>query len=245
MSVSDWSGLAVNVLTVFLLWRQNKIFEAQNAIIASQSKESRVPPQDSIKRYWPMLAMAGLVIMMWAVTGYGYYERHFGIPAIFTSVRFGYRDFTTANGAAMAPADLQVGKPVAMNLGIMNYGPLPALEATYKFKIGWYALMSRSVEDDAWSDFLKTTPEDGPIDIQVTNQAWKTYMSAPLTTDDLHDVKIGRRVLYVFSHYEYTDNGGRHSTDSCEFLETPLQPGPQPGTSLIIYHSCSGHNRIR
>lgn len=246
MSFGDWSSVVANVVTVLLLLQQNKIFKHQNEIFAAQSGASMVTTNTArLRQYWPMLAMAGLVVLMWTVTGYSYYQRHFGTPLMYTSVRIGFHEFTTAKGNAAPVFDLQVGKPVAMNLGIANYGPLPAFDTVYKFKIDWHTPMSKSVEDDAWSDFLRTTTSRGPQDLQVANQSWGTYYSGPLTADDIHDAAGGRRVLYIFSHYEYTDTGGRHSTDICEFLMMPLQPGPQPGTSALVYGNCEGHNRIR
>ncbi len=91
MSASDWSTLLSNLLTVYLLYRQNKIFERQNEIFAGNT-ESGAPQMPNtvprtLRRYWPMIVMALMVLLMWTATGYSYVDRNspgrLGPPWIF------------------------------------------------------------------------------------------------------------------------------------------------------------------
>jgi len=79
--MSDWTGVVVGIATIYFLWQQNHIFRRQNEIFAAQSGGTQmVLPETSprLRRYWPMLAMAGLALLIWAGVLYGYYDRHKG-----------------------------------------------------------------------------------------------------------------------------------------------------------------------
>jgi hypothetical protein len=78
MSLNDWMGLIVGAATLYLLWQQNQIFRQQNAIFAKQ-EGATMPPSDraaKLKRYWPMLAMAVLMLSTWGAVGYDIYDRY-------------------------------------------------------------------------------------------------------------------------------------------------------------------------
>ncbi len=79
-------GVAVGVGTLYLQWRQNKIFEQQNKIFAEQAGLSRAEPthpsqKARIDRYWPMMVMAAMTILIWLAVGYDLYDRHHDYPA--------------------------------------------------------------------------------------------------------------------------------------------------------------------
>jgi hypothetical protein len=65
---------------LYLLWQQNQIFRDQNEIFATQAGVSRMPSdravRRSLRRYWPMLVMVPLVVLMWAPIAYDYYGRY-------------------------------------------------------------------------------------------------------------------------------------------------------------------------
>jgi hypothetical protein len=83
--MGEVSTVLANLATVFLLWRQNKLFERQNEIFAIQAGLARPempsaaprPPRPSwLKEYWPFVAWMFLALLTFGVFGYGYYQRH-------------------------------------------------------------------------------------------------------------------------------------------------------------------------
>ncbi len=203
-------------------------------------------PNAPVKPTWNSALWICAILLTWAAIAFDYFDRHSAPSTMQTSVRNDRREFLASGANGSAPIEnLQPGKTTAMNLGITNYGPLPALDAALKCEIRWLAPMTKSVEDDVWEDFEKTAIVVGPRDLDVAMGLWQTYYSPPLSEEALHEIQAGGKSLYVFMHYEYTDNGGRHSTDSCLSLSTPLQPGPTPGSVGIVWSNCIGHNKIR
>jgi hypothetical protein len=75
----DWAGIISGLISIYLLWQQNQIFKKQNEIFAAQAgakpMRREVPKRSMLTSRWPLLAMAALVILNAAITGYGYYER--------------------------------------------------------------------------------------------------------------------------------------------------------------------------
>jgi hypothetical protein len=82
--MGEVSTVLANLATVFLLWRQNKLFERQNEIFAIQAGLARpeMPSATSrpswLKEYWPFVAWMFLALLTFGVFGYGYYQRHLG-----------------------------------------------------------------------------------------------------------------------------------------------------------------------
>jgi len=80
MSISDWVGIVVGLITLYLLWQQNQIFREQNRIFATQAEVATMPSENStvirLRRYWPMLLMALLMLLTWLAVGFDYYDRH-------------------------------------------------------------------------------------------------------------------------------------------------------------------------
>lgn len=252
MSIADVTGLAEGFLTVYFIWRQNEILKRANVLLAQQNEivakqegkrkmePSDVKPNSTIKRYWPMLAMTCLALLTWTGIGVAYYYRHFAVSTISTSVRMAPKQFTTFDGKASDIRKLEPNKPVAMNLGVANYGPLPALNVGITAQIKWPSLMSKSEEQDAWDDFIKNHPIPGLIDLDVADGSWTTYQTSPLSSDDIKEIANGKKVMYLFIHYEYRDNGGHHSTDRCQYLQTPVKEAD-------VWVNCKNpeYNRIR
>jgi hypothetical protein len=74
--MSDWVDVLVGAANIYFLWQQNQIFRKQNDIFAAQAERTKAPPEiltSRLKRYWPMLAMAGLVLFTWIGLGLRYY----------------------------------------------------------------------------------------------------------------------------------------------------------------------------
>ena len=82
MNINDVTTVVVGIVTIYLLWQQNRIFRNQNDIFAAQAGNSAMPIRDSrlprLQRYWPMLAMGTLALLTWGAVGYDYYDRHNG-----------------------------------------------------------------------------------------------------------------------------------------------------------------------
>jgi hypothetical protein len=67
----------------YFLWQQNQIFRRQNDIFASAQSGSvqmatNNPVRRWLKRYWPIVAMAILALIVWGPSGYKYYGLFFG-----------------------------------------------------------------------------------------------------------------------------------------------------------------------
>lgn len=81
-TVSDWTTLVAGIAGVYLLWKQNQIFERQNEIFARQAGQTAMRTETSqmpwIGRYWPTMIMVGLM----ALTAYDIYDRHRKSPSI-------------------------------------------------------------------------------------------------------------------------------------------------------------------
>jgi hypothetical protein len=83
MSIGDWVVLVFGIINglggLYFPWRQNKIFERQNEIFATQAGLSQMPREPhgvSIRRFWPMFAMTALTLVTWSGVGYDLYDRH-------------------------------------------------------------------------------------------------------------------------------------------------------------------------
>jgi hypothetical protein len=246
MSTNDVIGIVVGLATIYLLWQQNRIFRQQNAIFAAQAGGSTMPSENStlrrFGRYWPMFAMTTLMFLTWAAIWYDYHDRH-RASGPQTSVRVFIAEFTTY-GSASTPDDLQPGKPTAMNLGVNNFGPLPALDVSFAAQIRWFNLMTKSVEDDQWNEFIRSTAPKPPVDLDINSGTWATPISLPLSDDDIREIKLGKKNLYIFIHYSYRDVGGQHDTEFCQFLTTPITV-IKPGLLKPVWQQCQGHHKIR
>jgi len=86
MTVGDWVGIIEALALIYLAWQQNQIFKKQNEIFATQAgiempiKEVRV---QKLKLYWPMLAMALIMIFTWVAIALDYHDRHSYLPVHF------------------------------------------------------------------------------------------------------------------------------------------------------------------
>jgi hypothetical protein len=72
-------GLIVNGPIFFLMYRQTTLIQEQNRILQAQRGiDMSVPVAKSVvlRRYWPMLAMVSLTLLIWAAVGFDYYDRH-------------------------------------------------------------------------------------------------------------------------------------------------------------------------
>jgi hypothetical protein len=195
--------------------------------------------------YWFMFGSIAGIALFWAVL------RGADILGlshkIETSVRIERHDFTrpTPNTNSTTLFQLEPNKTIGMNLGVKNFGPLPAHTVGVAAEIRWLPIMTKSIEDDRWEEFRRRIPLDGSSDLEVGDQAWSSHFSQPLSEQDITDIQGGRMVLYVFMHFEYSDGGGKHFTDSCEWLQTPVPQGIFPGSLHVTFHHCIGHNKIR
>ncbi len=74
MSISDWTGIATGIITIYLAWQQNQIFKYQNGIFAAQAGQKPMSSEPvrafGLRQYWPTL---GLVLLVFV--GIGYHER--------------------------------------------------------------------------------------------------------------------------------------------------------------------------
>jgi len=70
VNISDLTNIAVGLVTLLLLWQQNRIFQRQNDIFAAQAGIAMPPKMARLERYWPMLAMAALAVAMWLAAAY-------------------------------------------------------------------------------------------------------------------------------------------------------------------------------
>jgi len=130
--------------------------------------------------------------------------------------------------------------PTRMNLGVVNFGPLPAKDVRMKAKIFWSSKMNTTAELDEWKKFMKEEAYSGSTDLDVGQNSWKTYESGAITDRDAKDIKDNQRFLYSFLEWEYADNGGSHSTEECRRLQLPLSD------SGIIWQGCDrGHTKIK
>jgi hypothetical protein len=137
-----------------------------------------------------------------------------------------------------------------MNLGVRNYGPLPAQRVRVAGQIHWFAPLTKSAEDDAWSEFRRTAPLGKPQDVDVTGEQYDAFQSQTLTDSDLRDIGDHKLVLYVLMYYEYQDSGGSHYTESCHALQDVPKGISIPGglrvtSGEIVWHICNDHNTIR
>jgi len=74
-------AIVVGAATLYLQWKQNKIFEQQNRIFSEQAGKSKMKTEDvsrgiRFERYWPMAVMALMLILIWIAVGYGIYDHH-------------------------------------------------------------------------------------------------------------------------------------------------------------------------
>jgi hypothetical protein len=68
-------GLIIGIVTLILLYQQNRIAERGNRIAeGSETMKSGTIPAP-YKRYWPMIAMAVLTALTWAAVGTDLYVR--------------------------------------------------------------------------------------------------------------------------------------------------------------------------
>jgi hypothetical protein len=80
-------GIIVGIATIYFLWKNNELSKEQNQIFREQNDIFRrektgqpmapTPrPLTGLRRYWPMLGMAGLAVATWLAVGYDIYDRH-------------------------------------------------------------------------------------------------------------------------------------------------------------------------
>lgn len=76
LNTGDWTTVISSALSVFLLWQQNRIFQRQNEIFASQAGIAALPSKTTLavrfNRYWPTIIMVVLILAI----AYDYYDRH-------------------------------------------------------------------------------------------------------------------------------------------------------------------------
>ena len=86
MNATDWFVILEGIGSLLLLWQQNQIFKKQNEIFAAQAgmsiMESESPSRVALRRYWPMLTMALLMVFTWTGVVVGYYNRDNSLPDI-------------------------------------------------------------------------------------------------------------------------------------------------------------------
>jgi hypothetical protein len=80
-SITIIGGVISAASSIYFPWRQNKIFERQNAIFSAQAAQGGVvvapdTTQHKLSRYWPMIVMLFLAVAMWGAVGFDYYDRH-------------------------------------------------------------------------------------------------------------------------------------------------------------------------
>jgi hypothetical protein len=81
MTVSDWMNVITGIAVIYFGWQQNRIFQQQNRILASQGGVTMLPETVFVfrlKRYWPTM---GMVVIMLLVC-FDIYDRHHSAPTI-------------------------------------------------------------------------------------------------------------------------------------------------------------------
>ncbi|MGA8212254.1 MAG: hypothetical protein WB799_01575 [Candidatus Sulfotelmatobacter sp.] len=75
-------GVLAFLVYAYLLHRQNKIMEQQNEIMREQGGAARVlaNSRGSIKKFWPMIVMAAMLVLTWGAVGYDVYHHTASIP---------------------------------------------------------------------------------------------------------------------------------------------------------------------
>jgi hypothetical protein len=176
-----------------------------------------------------------MIAVTWLLLWYDYYDRHHG--DFRTALRLGKFEFEHDTGTP--EIDLRPNKVTTMNLGINNFGPLPAFDVGMAMQIQWSPILGKSAENDSWNLFRKSVPVDNPVDLDVGRGKWGTYRSQPLTQRDIEDISAGREVLYVFMYWRYSDPSV-HEPELCLYLQTPFSTSTQP-----VWINCNGHNKVR
>jgi hypothetical protein len=237
----DYKFWLTAILSAWGLYYNRKQLQAAKMTHTTKYSSRSKSARDWIA-YWPTALTVTLIGSVWFV--YASESRYQGTPQ--TDVRLGQFNFTQFRGGTSIEKP-EAGKKIAMNVGIRNYGPLPALDAGATCQIKLLPELTSSTENDRWNDFVKTVPITGTTDLEVDGESWYTYYSDPLSASDIADMATDRLRVYAFVRFEYRDRGGKHATTSCQWLQNPVAAGPVPGTIIPVWHKCQNkeHNQIR
>ena len=75
--MSEWILAVATIVSVYLLWQQNRI-------LARQSPP--VPERPKMRRYWPLLSMIGMMVVTIGVAGADIYYQHRSPAAVDWSI---------------------------------------------------------------------------------------------------------------------------------------------------------------
>lgn len=75
MGMKDWLSLIPGFLGAFLLFQQNRILRQQHPKPARQGGAA-ISRVSKVQRFWPMIAMAALMILTWAAVITDYFMDH-------------------------------------------------------------------------------------------------------------------------------------------------------------------------
>lgn len=80
MTLDIWIAIIYGGVTLYLMYRSNILLREQNRIMVQQSDQGHISeattPSNVLQRYWPIMAMAILVLLSWSAVGTWIVIRH-------------------------------------------------------------------------------------------------------------------------------------------------------------------------
>lgn len=232
MDYRFWLPIAINVIGLLLLHRQNQILRGSLQVTDKTDKSSRSSENTFVRRWWPIGVMLILMLIAWLP----YILLGHELPE--TNLQFTVDPQQLTKSAEGKWIPFAEGKQASFNIYFTNQGPKDALDCRWKGAIELVISPSpMAAEEETWKDFDKNTRWFGPVDLIPAQNVWKTFRTRELTAADIQDIRNGRLLLYVFAHGQFKDGTGQHEVKHCAYVSPP---GDNP-----TWVNCAGHNLNR
>ena len=232
MDYRFWLPIAINVLGLVLLHRQNEILRRSRQVSDKTGKYTHSSENAFFHRWWPIGVMLFLMSGAWLP----YILLGHELPETNLQFTISPQQVTKSPEGKWIP--FAEGKQASFNIYFTNQGPKDALDCRWKGTIELVTSPSSiAAEEETWRDFDENTMWLGPVDLIPKQNVWKTFRTRVLTAADIQDIRSGRLLLYVFAHGQFKDGTGQHEVELCSYVEPP---GDDP-----TWVNCNGHNLNR
>lgn len=128
---------------------------------------------------------------------------------------------------------LFVNRPIAFNVYYKNVGTGSARQARPYSRSSTQEEASPISEKAAIADFenrLASLPLSAGHDMARDDELWLTAYGPVLSPEDVSNITLGRRVIYLVASIGFEDDYGSHIRHMCKVILPP-----HPGQSLIIW----------